>query len=117
MTSPLRLLKQGFGPALRAIAANREEDIDAAADQIVHRTGRVYRTTRSAQNGAGLQVNPIHYFVCEDERFGAVFRIQPLISPPEAEHLFYAIGVMHFEKQRPDDIVEPGTQSSAGNDA
>src|SRR5262249_35903022 len=102
VTSLLGLLKQYFGAALRAIAANREEDIDAPAHQVVHRTRRVYRATRGAQNGAGLQVNPIYYFRCEDERFVAVFRIQPLISPPKPEHLFYAVGVMHLEKQRPD---------------
>src|SRR5262245_66041195 len=62
-------------------------------------------------------MNFIHHLVCENERFGAVFRIQPLISPTEAEHLFYAVGVMHFEKQRPDHIIESGTQSSAGNNA
>src|SRR5215469_8261772 len=60
-------------------------------------------------------MNSIHYLVRQHERFCAVFRIQPLISPTEAEHLLYAIGVMHFEKQRPDDIVESGTKSSAGN--
>src|SRR5215831_12336016 len=57
----------------------------------------------------------IHHLVCENQRFGALFRVQPLISPPEAEHLFYAVGVMHFEKQRSDYVVESGTQSSAGN--
>src|SRR6516164_642137 len=62
-------------------------------------------------------MNSIHHLVCENERFGAVFRIQPLISPAEAEHLFYAVGVVHFKKQRPDDIVESGTQSSAGDNA
>src|SRR6516225_1340778 len=62
-------------------------------------------------------MNSIYQLRCENERFGAVFRIQPLISPPETEHLFCAIGVMHFEKQRPDYVVESRTQSSAGNNA
>src|SRR5215831_7369497 len=55
--------------------------------------------------------------MCENERFGTVFRIQPLVSPPEAEYLFHAVGVMHFEKHRPDDIVESGTESSTSNNA
>src|SRR5262249_59739278 len=84
---------------------------------ILHSTGLVYRTARSAENCAGLQMNCIHQIVCENERFGAVFRIEPLISPPEAEHLFDAVGVVHFEKQRPDYIVKSWTQSSAGNNA
>src|SRR5215831_11314819 len=53
-------------------------------------------------------MNCIHQIVCENERFGAVFRIEPLISPPEAEHLFDAVGVVHFEKQRPDTSLSPG---------
>lgn len=64
-----------------------------------------------------MQMNAIHHLGREDERFGAVFRIQPLISPAEAEHLFHAVGVMQLEKQRPDHIVESGTQSSAGHNA
>src|SRR5262245_40039388 len=55
--------------------------------------------------------------MCKNERFGAMFRIQPLVSPTEAEYLLHAVGVMHFEKHRPDDIVESGTESSAGNNA
>src|SRR5215467_1397340 len=60
-------------------------------------------------------MNSIHQLVCKNERFGAVLRIQALISPPETEHLFYAVGMTHFKKQRPDYIVEAGTQPSAGN--
>jgi len=62
-------------------------------------------------------MNPIHQLGCEKERLGALFRIQPLISPAEAEYLFYPVGVMQFKKKRPDYIVQSGTQSSAGNDA
>src|SRR5215472_16018768 len=62
-------------------------------------------------------MNSIHHLMCVNERFGVVSRIQPLISPAEAEDFFYAVGVIHFKKQRPDDIVESGTQSSAGDNA
>src|SRR5262252_8676993 len=61
-------------------------------------------------------MNSIHHLVCENERFGALFRIQPLISPTKAEHLSYTVGVMHFQKQRPNDVVESRTQSPAGDD-
>src|SRR5262249_29534539 len=111
------LFKEFPGPALCAITADGEEDIDAAADEVFHSTGFVHWTARSAQNRAGLQMNAIHQLVCENERLGGVFRIQPLMSPPEAEHLFYPVGVMQLEKQRSDYIVESGTQSSAGNNA
>src|SRR5262245_52634889 len=114
---PLSLQKEFPGPALRTITANGEQDIDASVDQILHGSGLVHRPPRGAQNCAALQMNFIHHLVCENERFGAVFRIQPLISPTEAEYLFYAVGVLHFEKQRPDHIIESGTQSSAGNNA
>src|SRR5215467_1860899 len=47
VTSPLGLFKQCFGAALRAIAADGEENIDAATNEIVHSTGHVHRTTGS----------------------------------------------------------------------
>src|SRR6516162_7435352 len=62
-------------------------------------------------------MNSIDQLVCENERFGAAFRIQPLISPSETEHLFNLVSVMHFEEQRPDYIVKSGTQPSAGYNA
>ena len=40
-----------------------------------------------------------------------------MVTPSEAEHFFYTVGVMQLEKQRPDYIVESGTESSAGNNA
>jgi hypothetical protein len=43
-------------------------------------------------------MNPIHHLVCENERLNAVFRIQPLIAPAEAEHFRYAVGVMQFKE-------------------
>src|SRR5262249_27483297 len=96
---------------------NGEQDIDATADEILHGAGLVHRTPRGAQNCPALQMNSIHHLVCENESFGAVVRIQPLISPTEAEHLFHAVGVMHFKKQRPDHVIESWTYPPAVNNA
>src|SRR5215475_8758726 len=57
VTSPLGLVKECFGPALRAVTADGEENIDAATDEILHRTGRVHWTAGRAQHRAGLQMN------------------------------------------------------------
>src|SRR5215831_21171180 len=84
VTPPLRFLEQCFSPALRAITANGEENIDAAPNEIVHSAGHVHGTAGSAQNGAGLQMNPTHDLRRENKRFGPPFRIQPLIAPPKA---------------------------------
>src|SRR5215469_6056854 len=54
---------------------------------------------------------------CENEGFGAVFRIQTLISPPKAEHFVYAVGMTHFEEQRWGDIGEARAETSAGNNS
>src|SRR5262249_49091557 len=113
----LGLLEQGFGAALRAITADGKENIDPAADEIVHRASYVHGTSGRAENRSGLQMNTAHHLRSEDERFAAPFRIQPLISPTEAKHLFGTIGVMHLMKQRSDHIVQSGRQSSAGHNA
>src|SRR5215469_8012379 len=99
MPPPLCLQKEFPRPALRAITPDGKEDIDTPADEVLHGSGLVYRTARGSQNCAALQMNSIHQLGCENERFSAVFRIQPLITPTEAEHFFYAIGVTQFEKQ------------------
>src|SRR5215469_3965202 len=57
----------------------------------------------------------VHQLGGENQRFGALVRIQPLISPAESEHFFYTVCMMHFEKQRSDYIVESGAQSSASD--
>src|SRR5262245_17530042 len=60
VSPPLGLLKEFPGPALRTITADCEEDVDAAADQILHRPDFVHRTARSTQNGPALEMNSIH---------------------------------------------------------
>src|SRR5262247_1283839 len=96
--SSLSLRKEFPGPALRTIAANGEQDIHATANQILHGAGLVDRTPRGAKNRAAFQMNHIYHLVCENERLGAAFRIQPLITPAETEHFFYAVVVMQLKK-------------------
>src|SRR6185437_4538970 len=115
VTTPLGFLKEFPGPALRTITADGEENIDATTDQILHSPGLVHWAAGGTQNCAASQMDCIHQPGREGERFVALFRIQPLISPAEAEHLFYTVSVMQFEEQRSDYIVESGAQSSASN--
>src|SRR5215831_7380813 len=96
MPPPLGLHKEFPGPALRAITPDGKEDIDTLADGVLHGSGVIYRTARGAQNCAALQMNSIHQLGCENERFSAVFRIQPLITPTGAEHFLYTVGVTQF---------------------
>src|SRR5262249_31655663 len=97
-SAQLSLQEEFPSPPLRAVTADGEEDIHATANQILHGAGLVHRTARGTENCAALQMNPIHHFVCENERLSAVFRIQPLIAPAEAEHFSYAVSVMQFKK-------------------
>src|SRR5262249_31381917 len=69
VTAPLGFVKQCFGPALRAVTTDGEENIDAATDQIVHSTSDVDWAPRRAQNRAGLQMNTSHHLRSQDERF------------------------------------------------
>src|SRR5262249_12431749 len=117
VTAGAGLLEECTGATLGAVAADGEEDIDAPADEILHGARLVHGTTRSAENGSGLVMNAVDHLVGEDEGRGAVFRIEALISPAEAEHFFDAIGLVHFEEERADHIVESRTEAATGHDA
>ena len=117
VSAALCFLKQIMSPALCAIAADREEHIHASADEVLHRTGDIHWPPRRSQHCAALLVDVVHELRCEHNRIFTLGRIKSLVTPAEAEHFLYAIGVMQLEEERANDVIQARTQPATGNNA
>ena len=104
-------LEQLVAAALRAVAADGEEDVHAAPDQVVHGEADVHRAARGAEHRAALLVDVVHELGRQHDRFRAAGGIQPLVAAAKAEHLLHAVGVVQFEEERADDVVQAGAQA------
>ena len=110
------LPKKRMTAALRAVAANDEQDVHAAFDEIVHRPADVHRaadvprtvppslwmlSTRSALSTMGPSVR----------------RIKSTISVAEAHYFLHPVNMVHFQEGGADHGVHAGTKSTAGDNA
>ena len=112
-----RFLVEIVRAALRAVAADGEEDVHAARDEVVHRGADVHRTARGAENRAAFLMNAIDELRRDLHRLHAARGIEPAVAAAKAEHLGDAVAVVQFEKERADDVVEPGAQPAARHNA
>ena len=112
-----RFLVEIVRAALRAVAADGEEDVHAARDEILHRRADVHRAARGAENRAALLMNAIDELRRDLNRLHSACRIEPAVAAAKAEHLRDAIAVVQFEKERADDVVEAGAQTTTRHDA
>ena len=103
--------------ALRAIAADGEQDVHAAPDEIVHRDADVHRPARRTENRAAFLMNVVDELGGDRDRLHTARRIEPAVTAAETKHLRDAVAVVQFEEERADDVVEAGTQATAGHDA
>ena len=117
VAAPARFLVEIVRAALRAIAADGEEDVYAARDEIIHGPADVHRSARRAEDRAALLMNAIDELRRDLHRFRAARRIESAVAAAKAEHLGDAVAVVQFEKERADDVVKARTQSAAGHDA
>src|ERR1041385_9169262 len=117
MSAPLRFEKQFASAALRAIAADREQHIDPAPNQVVHRHYRVHRTARSIQHGAAGLVNVFHDLSGQFDRLLSSRRIQSTIAVAKTEDFLHAIAMMQLQEQRANDVIEPRTKTAARDNA
>ena len=112
-----RFLEKIVPAALRAIAADGEEDVHAARDEVFHRAPYVHRPARRAENRAALLMNAIDELRRDLHRLDAARRIEPAVTAAKAEHLRDAVAVVQFEEERADDVVQPRTQPAARHDS
>src|SRR6185503_17515507 len=106
MTALLCFLKKIPTTTLRAVATNREENIDATSDQVIHGHFRVHRPARSAKNCAAFLMNPVHDGRSQNNRLFTPLRIETLITPTETQHLPHTVAEVQFEKERTNHIVQ-----------
>jgi len=53
-------------------------------------------------------VDIVDEFGSQHERFPAARRVESPITVAKAEHIFHAVAVMQFQKQRANDVVQAG---------
>ena len=111
------LLRERMSTAHRAVAPDREEDIDAPCDERVDHDLRVTRPARRAEHRPAEPVHVTDLVGAErHRRRNARRRIEP--GEPEAEprHGGDAVLVHELEDHRADDVVDPGADAARGHD-
>src|SRR5215471_6440471 len=89
----------------------------AARDQVLHSSGHVDRTTRSAKDCSPVVVNLIHKPRCKHHRLWTARRIKTLITASKPEDFRHSVGMMEFEKKRADHVIQAWTEAAARYDA
>ncbi len=117
MAAPPGFLEQVVAAALGAVAAEGEQDIHAAPDQVVHGNPDVHRAARGPQHGAAVLMNVVDELRRQHERLLAARRVEALVAVAKTEDFLHAVAVMKFQKQGTDHVVQPRAQSAAGDDA
>ena len=117
MAAPGGLLEQGIAAALRAVATDREQDVDLPPDQGVDRAADVNGAARGAEECAALLVDAGDDGRRQRDRIRADGRVEPLVAAPEPEHFPDAIAMLQLQENRADDVVQAGAQAAAGDDA
>ena len=98
MASLPGLLKEGVAAALGAVAADGEQDMNIAPDEVVYSGYHIDRTARSAEYCSTMLVNVINKRMGDHHRFRTARGIKPLITAAEPQHLGHSIGIMEFKE-------------------
>ena len=112
-----RFLVEIVRAALRAVATDSEENVNAARDKVVDRDAGSYRAARGAEDGASFLMNAIDELRRDLHRFGTFCGIEPAVTAAKAKHLSDTVAVVQFEKERADDVVETGAQAATRHNA
>ena len=102
--------------ALRAVAADAEEHVDALAMEEVDDDLRILRAARAAQGCAAQFVNLGDEGIGERNRREARGRVEAEIAVADAEHVAHAVVPRELLIDRADDVVEAGAEAAAGDD-
>jgi hypothetical protein len=107
-----RFLVKIVRTALRAVATDGEENVNATRDQVIHRDAGTYRAARGAEDGASFLMNAIDELRRDLHRLGTFCGVEPAVTAAKAKDLGDAVAIVQFEKQRADDVVEAGAEAA-----
>ena len=112
-----RFLVEIVRAALRAVATDGEENVNATRDKVVHRDTGFYRAARGVEDGASFLMNAMDELRRDLHRLDPFCGIEPAVTAAKAKHLSDTVAVVHFEKERADDVVEAGAQAATRHNA
>ena len=107
-----RFLVEIVRTALRAVATDGEENVNATRDKVIHRDAGTYRAARGAEDGASFLMNAIDELRRDLHRLGTFCGVEPAVTAAKAKDLGDAVAIVQFEKQRADDVVEAGAEAA-----
>jgi hypothetical protein len=112
------LLGDVEGALLRAVAADREEHIEIEPlDRVDYVAHAVASSPRRAQEGAAHLVYFVHGFGVEGPHADVVLGQEALVSVADARDAAHPVAEPQVAHDRPDDIVDAGAETAAGDDA
>src|SRR6516165_4039235 len=97
MASLPSFLKERIGAALGAVAANREQDVNIAPNEVVYSGCHIDRAARSPEGCSTVLMNLVNKCGRDYRRFRAARGIKTLITAPESQHFDHSIGMMEFK--------------------
>ncbi len=106
----------GVGAALRSVAADAEQHVDAFGAQEVHDDLRVLRSARGAEHRAAELVHGVDEIRRQQQWRLAERRVQTLVAVADAIDLAHAVVVVELQEDRANHVVQPGAESAAGHD-
>src|SRR6516164_8251629 len=98
MTSLPGFLKERVAAALGAIAADGEQDMNIASNEIVHSGRHIDRAARSPEYRSAVVMNLVNKCGCDHHRFRTARGVKTLITAFEPENLGHSIGMMEFKE-------------------
>jgi hypothetical protein len=98
MASLPGLLKQGVAAALGAVAADGEQDMNVAPNEIVHSGCHIDRAARSPEYSSAVVMNLVNKCRRDHRRFRAARGVKTLITASETQYFGHSIGMMEFKE-------------------
>ena len=113
----LDLRRELHGTANGAVAADHEQDADAVRFEMVDDLTGILRSARRAEDGPALMMDVRDRCRRQCEGLVTEARDQSFVAVTKPENPLDAVPAHELEHDAADDVVDPGTQTAAGDDA
>ena len=104
-----------MGALLGAVAADAQEDGNAALDEEIDHFADFLLAAGGGEDGAAVAVDVVDELGGQDQRRLGL-EGEALVAVADAEDFAHAVVVVQFEEGGADDVVEAGAQAAAGDD-